>query len=108
MGCQALLKQEHINVSACGWRAGQKGFTAGEDRRNRLGGQRYYSVAESSERTYREIACRTKRAEADLFTPAQYKQMHTVRSQTDGYTAASHANTFIHRCLLLRLYPPRI
>lgn len=101
MGCQALLKQEHINVSACGWRAGQKGFTAGEDQGDHLGEQRYYSVEESSERTYREIAYRTKGAEADLFTPAQYKQMHTVRSQTDGHTAASYANTFIHHCLLL-------
>lgn len=40
MTCQALLKQEHINVSVFGWRAGQKWYTRGEDQGDYLGEQR--------------------------------------------------------------------
>lgn len=39
MRCQALLKQEHINASVCGWRAGQKRCAAGKDQGDYLGEQ---------------------------------------------------------------------
>lgn len=69
MRCQALLKQEHINVSVCGRRAGQRRCPAGVDRGNYLGEQRCRKLCKDIPR----VCLYMYKIKQKLFTHARYQ-----------------------------------
>lgn len=78
MRCQALLKQERINVSAWGWRAGRKSYTANEDRGDYLGDQRIMAMQKAlKEHTMSvliDVLTQTKHVCSHVYCPNKCKQ----------------------------------